>query len=339
MKKIEPITKLWLCLGAMGMVIAFGSLGYVIIEQWPFLDSIYFTIITLTTIGYGEIRHLSDAGRLFTIFLIGGGMSVVIYAARNATQLIVEGQVRRFIGRRQMERSLKRMRNHFIICGFGRTGRKICEQFLTEKIDYVVIERHHDIAMELETCGVPFVQGDATNDDILMAAGVERAKGLITALDSPADNVFITLTARGINSDIHIVARSDSPDTEQKLFRAGADKVISPHSIGGRQMALAALRPSVVQFLEFETLNKNYGIQIEEIRLQDESELCGKSLKDAKLSQHFGLIVIGVLKKNDEAVFNPGPTTVLNAGDDLILFGSGDQLQRLEAVASGKKKL
>ena len=335
----NPTFKIWLSLGILIAILTIGTTGFAIIEKWNLFDSLYMTVITLSTIGFGEIRPLSRAGRLFTMFLVAGGMTAAVYAAQSATRLIVEGEVRKFIGRRKMERSVQKLKDHYILCGYGRTGRKICEALKWEELPFVVIDRSSDKVIELEEKGIFVIHGEATSDDVLLSAGVQQAKVLISAVDSPADNVFIILTARGFNNNLHIVARAEGKDSEKKMYRAGADIVVLPHSIGGQRMALAALRPSVVKFLELAFLEEKFGVQLEEIRLAPDSDLCGLSLKEAAISQRFGLVVIGVIGATQKVVFNPGSNTVLESGDDLILFGSDEQVARLENVAIGKSKL
>jgi voltage-gated potassium channel len=327
----NPAKQLWffgLIMTVIGLV---GTIGYSMLEGWNWLDSFYMTVITLTTIGFGEVHPLSEHGQLFTLFLIIIGMSAVVYSAQSVMRLIVEGQVRKYLGRRKMEREVKRMKNHCILCGFGRTGRKICEELKKEKIPYVVIERNSKAVLELSECNVSVVHGEATNDEVLIQAGVKQARVLISAVDSAADNVFITLTARELNYKLHIVARAESLDTEKKLYRAGATKVVMPHAIGGHQMALAALRPSVVKLFDLEALQNKYGVRLEEIEISDQSPLSGITLQSAALSQKFGLVVIGIIKHTGDVIFNPGPQAMIEAGDNLILFGSMDQLKRLES--------
>lgn len=335
-QRLNPAQKLRISLGVMLLILLFGTLGYRYIEGWDWLDSLYMTVITLATVGYREAHPLSQNGVLFTIFLIFAGMFVLVYAAQSATRLIIGGEVGKHMGRIKMEKSVRRMKNHYILCGFGRIGRRICDEFKAEKVDFVVIDRDIDLVAEMMAEDIPYIQGEAASDEVLIAAGVERAKTIITAVNSPADNVFITLTARGLNSGIFIVARSESKDMEQKLFRAGASKVVYPHAIGGRQMALAALRPAVVKFLEMEFLREKYGVYMEEIQLAKGSPLCCKSLRDVALTHNFGLTIIGIIRDDDEVTFNPGPDTVLSPGDNLIIFGSADQLKRLAQLASSK---
>jgi len=334
-RQINPAKKLWISLGIMVIIFAFGTAGYEFIEGWSFLDSLYMTAITLTTVGFGEIRPLSDKGVVFTLFLIACGMSLIVYTAKTATALVVEGEIQKYVGRQRMKKSLAKMKDHFIICGFGRIGQKICEEFTSESITHVVIERDEDLVDSKGDCGVQLILGEATSDPVLLEAGIERARGLITAVNSPADNVFITLTARQLNPDLLLVARAETHDNEQKLYRAGANKVIFPHSIGGRSMAMAALRPSVDQFMDPDILREKYGVCLEEIRLNAGSVLCDKALREVSFSKNFGLIVIGIIRSTSEVRFNPGPDTMLREGDDLILFGSNDQLKQLRKVADG----
>ncbi|MBN1355206.1 potassium channel protein [bacterium] len=330
MKIDNPSKQLWLSVVIMVAISIVGTTGYSIIEGWSVLESFYMTVITLTTIGFGEVHDLSVHGRIFTIFLVIVGMSVVVYAAQSLTRLIVEGQILKLFGRRKMEREVKRMKSHFILCGFGRTGRQICEELRKGKVPYVVIERDEKVLIELAEFRINAVQGEATDDEVLIRAGVKTADTLITAVDSPADNVFITLTARGLNPDLHIVARAESSDTEKKLYRAGANKVVLPHAIGGRQMAMAAMRPGIVKFLDLDLLRDEYGVELEEIEIPPDSPLTGITLQQAALSQKFGLVAIGIIKQSGSMIFNPGSQTHLESGDKLILFGSLDQLKHLE---------
>jgi voltage-gated potassium channel len=335
----NPAQQIWFFLLLLATVMLSGTLGYSLLEGWPLKDSLWFTFITLTTIGYNEIHPLQMKGRIFTILLVAGGMSIVFYTLQNTTRLLVEGQFKKYISRRKREKLVKKMKDHYIVCGFGRTGRKICEELKIADVPFVVVERNPELVQSLADIDHNVVQGEATDDEILYAAGVNAAKALISAVDSPTDNVFIVLTARGLNPKLHIVARAESPDTERKLIRAGANKVILPHGIGGRQMALAALRPSVVRFLELTALRDRHGIQMEEVRLESHSELCGLTLREAALSQRFGLVVIGMIGPDDDITFNPGPETKLKSGYDLILFGSNQQLGLLEKIASGMTTL
>lgn len=319
-------------------ILAIGTTGYSLIEGWNFLDSLYMTVITLSTIGFQEVAPLSDAGRVFTIVIVILSITTLAYAVNAATRLLVSGEIRNYMEHRRMRRSMEKMENHYIICGFGRIGRRICELFKMENVSSLVIERSPETAEEVRSMGIPVVNGEATDESVLREAGIERARCIITALDSPADNVFIVLTARDLNSRIHIVARAESEKTGNKLKRAGADRVVFPHQIGGRRMAMAALRPTLDRFLSMDTLRTKYNVYMEEIHLAETSELVGITLAEAAISRRFGLTIIAILemdKAEDNVIFNPGSETRLLAGSTLIVLGTEEQLRKLEELASG----
>ncbi|MBN1297108.1 potassium channel protein [bacterium] len=338
----EPTHRFYLALSVMFGILAAGTAGYTIIEEWSVLDSLYMTVLTISTIGFQEVHPLSVHGRIFTIIIVFLSLSTVAYTVNVATRLLVSGEIHRYMEQRRMRKSMAQMENHFIICGFGRIGRRVCELFKIERVPCVVVERLMDAAEQVTKMGLPVVLGEATEETVLRDAGIDRARCIITAVDSPADNVFITLTARDLNPRIHIVARGESPETGSKLRRAGANRVVYPHQIGGRQMAMAALRPTLDRFMSVEALREKYGVYMEEIHIQPTSDLVGQSLVHAAVSQRFGLTIIAILGKSqteETVTFNPGSSTVLQAGDALIVLGTEDQLHRLEHVASGQLKV
>lgn len=339
-KQISSSQKFYLALSLMAIILATGTTGYSLIEGWSLLDSAYMTVITLTTIGFQEVHPLSDGGRLFTIIIVLCSVTILAYTANLATRMIASGEIKYYMDQRKMRRSMEKMRNHFIICGFGRTGKRVCELFKLENVDCVVVERDSETAEQVRNMGIPVIEGEATDEDVLCAAGLEHARCLITAVDSPADNVFITLTARDLNPDIHIVSRAQSAKTGAKLRRAGADRVVYPHQIGGRSMAQAALRPTLDRFLSMDTLREKYGVYMEEIHIGESSELVGQRLMQASISQRFGLTIIAILGKDQHkgsVTFNPGSDSIIHSGDTLIVVGKEEQLHRLSDVASGKQ--
>ncbi len=316
-------------------ILLFGTIGYHVVEpSYSFFDSLYMTVITVTTIGYGEIKHLSTAGRAFNLVLIAVGWTGIFLVARMAGQMIVEGQVLKFFGRHRMDKKIASMKKHYIVCGYGRVGRIVCEEFQHHKTPFVVIERNPELVEEIILKKYVYYQGDCTHDQSLVAAGIDRAKGLINAVAEEADAVYITLSARQHNPDLFIVARADSFSVVQKLKRAGADKVISPHVSAGSRMAMGVLRPNVVDFMTIGRLDDEEGIRIEEVVISDGSSLIGKSFKELDVRAKYGLSVIGIKKSDGKMVYNPSAEQVIGGGDTLIMVGGGEQLSRIDELCA-----
>ncbi|MGW8273371.1 MAG: potassium channel family protein, partial [Thermodesulfovibrionales bacterium] len=243
-------------------VIALGCVGYSLIEGWSLLDALYMTIITLTTIGFQEVKPLSQSGRIFTIVFVLFGVGVVAYTVNSSLRMIFEGEIQKVFGRRKLEKKIKSLQNHFIVCGYGRMGQIICRELREKKVPFVVIDTEPREMQPLE--GMLFIRGDATKDDVLRAAGIESARGLVSVLSTDAQNLFVVLSARGMNPGLTIVARAGEDGSEQKLIRAGADRVVSPYHIGGLRIAHSVLKPAVVDFIEFATRTGNIELQMEE---------------------------------------------------------------------------
>lgn len=316
-------------------IIAWGTVGYMLIEGWGFFDSVYMTVMTVTTVGFGEPQKLSRSGQIFTIVLMLGGIFVLFYSAGEIIRVIVSGQVQAALGRQRMERNLADMKGHLIVCGYGRMGRLVCREFSAHKIPFVVIDRQ---AALLENFQLPHglaLTGDATSDEMLRKVGVERARALVTLAGSDADNLFITMSTRLLNDRIFIVARAEDERAEQKLTRAGANRVVSPYLIGGSRVAQAVLRPTVVDFLELATRSEHMELQIEETRIASQSRLVGAVLKDSQLRQQLGLIIVAIKKSSGRMIYNPPGEAVLEAGDILIVLGRREQLDQLENLAKG----
>jgi voltage-gated potassium channel len=316
-------------------VIIAGTIGYTLIEGWPLFDSLYMTVITLATVGFKEVHELSPEGKAFTITLIIFGVGVITYAAGSVIQFMVEGRLTQVVGRRKMEKQVATLSDHYIICGFGRIGQLIAKEFLARPVPFVVVEKNPHLCERLARENCLFVQGNATDDDSLLAAGIERARGLITAVTSDTDNVYITLTARGLNPRLFILARAGEEGAEKKLMRAGASKVISPYTIGAARMAHAILRPSVVDFIELATTRENLALQIEEIEVSTSSVLVGQSLVSAGVRQTMGIIIVAIKQPDGHMLFNPAPTTEIVAGSVLIILGERPAITQLEQIAQG----
>jgi voltage-gated potassium channel len=330
---LELEKKLKIVLLILVLVISFGTIGYTVIERWSPLDSLYMTVITLSTVGFGEVYALSPTGKVFTMILVIFGVGGAAYTISIMGQMIVEGEIRKLLGRRKMEKSLKDLKDHYIVCGYGRVGRKICKEFCIRKVPFVVVEKDLQIVEQIEKDGFLFVQGDSTEDSTLTLAGIEKAKGLVIAVAKEADNVFIVLSARQLNPSIFITARADSDAAEKKILRAGANKVISPYKIGGIRMALTTLRPNLVDFMKVVTFDKETGLVIEEIEIKPNSPLTQGTLKDSPIRKEFGIMVVGIKKIGKDVFLNPSPETKIEAGDILIVIGEKEKLDKLETMA------
>ena len=332
------IERLFLALSLLVLVLLVGTLGYFLIEGWSLFDAFYMTIITLSTVGYGEVHPLSEAGRLFTVILIFAGVGIAFYVFTMVTETVISGQLQDFLGRRRLEAKLETLHDHYIICGYGRIGKHICHM-IAKEVPFVVVEKHPEVIKEIDKEGFLYLEGDATQEEVLKKAGIDRARGLVSVLRSDADNVYITLTARGLNEKLFIIARADEEHVEKKLKRAGADKVVSPYLIGARRMALIILRPAVTDFLELATPEENVELQLEEVRISDRSDLVGKTLLESGIRQFSGAIILAIKKVTGEMVFNPPPDYIFEAGDMVVALGDRKGLARLEEVASGQKRL
>ena len=311
------------------LIVVIGTGGYSLLEGWNLLDSFYMTIITISTTGYKEVSPLSEAGRLFTVFLIVAGVTVLAYTGGKVAQLFVETQVFR---RRRMSKKLEELSNHYIVCGYGRMGRSIAEGLLNSNVPFVVIENDpRKIEMLLER-GLLFVNGDATNDDILIVAGVKRAKGLVAVIRTDAENVFATLSAKELNPGIFVVARAVDDGTESKLRKAGANRVVLPYELGGNRMVQLLLRPGVIDFIETVAKNSKVDISLEEIYVSETSSLIGMTLLDSPIRKQLNIIIVGIAREDGEFIYNPKSTSVINKGDRLIAIGEADNLLKLAGL-------
>jgi voltage-gated potassium channel len=319
------------------LVISFGTVGYMVIEGWNFLDALYMTIITLTTVGFKEIHDLTLNGRLFTIVLLMGGVGTVFYALSIGAKVIIEGELQEIYGRKRVEKRLKDLKDHYIVCGYGRMGKIIARELNQEKLPFTVIEKNEVMADPDEKESMLILQGDATRDELLKRAGIERAKCLISVLPTDAENLYVVLSARGLNPTLLIVARAGEEGSEQKLLRAGADRVVSPYHIGGLRMAHTVLKPAVVDFIEYATKSGHIDLQIEEIAIQQGSGLAGNTLDQCGIGRELGIIIVAIKQQNGEMKFNPTFRTIIEAGDTLIAVGETSKLKVLEEMGTCAK--
>jgi voltage-gated potassium channel len=325
--------QLFLALTAIAGVVFVGTVGYSVLEGWSLLDSLYMTIISLTTVGFGEVRPLSTEGKMFTLAIILGGVATVTTTLTIGSQILLAGQLQKVMGRRRLEKEIRKLKGHYIICGYGRMGKIICREFLNKPVPLVVIEQDYEEFQDIPA-DILAIRGNAAEEEVLKEAGIERALGLVAVASSDADNVYITLTASGLRSDLYIVARAGEAGSEQKLIRAGAMKVVSPYTIGGTGIANAILRPAVVDFIELVTKREHLELQMEEVLIAPSSSLSGKTVLEAGLRQNLGIIVVAVKKKDGQMEFNPSPRTGISEGDRLIVLGGGESLIKLERLAS-----
>jgi voltage-gated potassium channel len=309
-----------------------GVIGYMLIEHWPFLDALYMVAITLSTVGFSEVREVSDAGRIFTVCLILFGISIGGYLLTRIGELLIELQIKGITRRRHMQKQIRELDDHYIVCGFGRVGKQICEEFVRDGQIFVVVEQKASCEPDLIELGYLYLLGDATDDDTLLAAGIQRARGIVVAVDSDADSIFVTLSARSLNASIFIVSEARESESERKLRRAGASRVVSPFLIAGRRMAHMLARPHTVEFLDTVVRRSGDELKLEEVTIREETEIAGITLASANLRRRSGVMVLAIVQANGETVFNPDADTELRAGQMLIVLGTDAQLQALRKV-------
>lgn len=313
----------------LAALLVLGSLGFVWLEGWSFFDALYMTVTTLTTVGYGEIHPLDFRGRAYNMALIIVGMGIMFYIVSFIARVVVEGEIREVLGRRKLAKGIQKLRHHHIICGFGRIGEIICRHLQSRGLDFIVVDKDPNLPARVEESGYYFVVGDATRERVLLDAGIERARGLVAVVGSDADNVYVTLTARSLNPDIFILARSEEMGAENKLRRAGANRVISPYEIAGRTMAHNIVHPTVVDFLDL-ALREGVELSMEEVTVGGASPIVGLPLKDTGIRQRFDLIIVAIKRADGLMLFNPQHETPILAGDTLIALGNRTNLDALE---------
>jgi voltage-gated potassium channel len=317
-------------------VVAVGVIGYHVLEGYTWLEACYMTAITLSTVGFHEVRPLSPVGQVFTILLLAGGLGVVFYTAVAVVEKVVEGEFQQLFGRRRMYKKIAALSGHYIVCGFGRIGEVVCRELASKPVSFVVIEQDEKRARDAEALQYLVVHGDAADEKMLVEAGVTQAKGLFAALTTDADNVFITLTAKELNPALFVVARAETERSERTLLRSGANKVISPYAMGGHRMAQAALRPAVVDIIDLATHHQSLELQLEEVVIPTYSPYNGSTLQDARLCDQPGVIVVAIKRTSGKMLFNPAPGERIEEGDRLIALAEAPQLREIERRVRGE---
>jgi voltage-gated potassium channel len=315
------------------LVMAAGTAGYHYIEGWPWFDGFYMVVTTLTTIGYQEVHPLSHAGRVFNVFVILAGVSLVLLGVGALSQALLEFELQSFFGRRRMEREIGRLDGHYIICGMGRVGRSVARELAQKPVPFVIIENAETKRQRYTSENWLVIAGDATQEQILRQAQIERARGLVAATTTDATNLYIVLTARGLNPHLKIIARASEDGAEKHLLTAGADSVVSPYSFAGQRIAQSLLRPHVVSFLDTATTHLGMDLEIGEIQITRNSAFAGKTIESSRLRQERGVIVLAI-KRRESMRFNPAPDERIEPDDCLIAMGEPAQLRQLEQTAA-----
>ncbi len=316
------------------LLLSIGTVGYMLLAGVSPVDALYMTVITISTVGYREVADLSIAGKVFTIFIILGGLGTVSYAVLQMASFFIEGGMKQIFRRRAMKNRIAELRDHIIVCGAGQTGISVVEKFRVARTPFVLIEQDPERCSELDDGETLLISGDATHEEVLEEAGIMHARGLICCLESDVDNVYTVLTARGLNPDLHIVSRAVEKGAAGKLKRAGADKTISPNELGGARMAYMMLRPNVVTFLDTITRFDDEALNLEEVVIEAGSQIGDQLIRDAKLPEKTGLIVIALRKPDGELHFNPGSRERLEVGGSVLVLGKTSQVNILHRIAA-----
>ena len=309
-----------------------GTVGFTLIERYPPFDAFYMTLITMTTVGYAEVHPLSQTGRVFNSFLIIFGVTTIFIALGAMTQTIVELEIGDVLGKRRNKRMIEKLKDHFIICGFGRVGRGAAAELRHAGAPFVVVDSSPQRAELALQSGMHALAADATRDEVLRAAGVDRARGLVAALATDADNLFVLLSAKGLNPKLYVATRAAEEGAEEKMRRAGADAVYAPYAITGHRLAQSLLQPHVVQFLDFTTNDIGMDMAIEQVRVAETSEVVSKTIKELQIRRDVGVIVMAVRKRDGHMIFNPPADTAVEGGDYLIVMGRQESLRTLETL-------
>lgn len=320
------------------IVIVVGAAGYYLIEYprgWSLLDAIYMAVITVSTVGFTEVHEPGDAGRVFTIILILVGVGSFAYLATSVANYLIAGELQGLWSQRRMDKRVAELKDHFIVCAFGRMGSQVADEFKRQRQPLVVIEPGEEASQRASAAGHLIVLGDAGDDNVLRRAGVERARGVVTCLDSDAGNLMVVLSARALNAKLFIVARTNDHHTTSKLMAAGANRVLWPYGLSGRRMAQMALRPNVVEFLEFVMHDEELELWLEEVTIALGSPLEGTAIGLAEVRGKTGAMLVAIRQRTGKMIVAPQPETVLSAGDIAVALGTREQLQRLRAMAQG----
>jgi voltage-gated potassium channel len=318
----------------IALTLVMGTVGFSVIEGYPLFDAFYMTLITITTVGYAEIHPLSHAGRIFNSFLILFGVTIMFFAIGAMTQSLIELELGEYFGKRRTRRMIQKLDRHFIICGYGRVGRNAASELHRSGVPFVVVDLKPERVEKAMLAGMLAVVADATRDETLHAVGIDRARGLISALATDADNLFVILSAKNLNRQLYVATRAGEEEAEAKLQRAGADAVFAPYTVAGYRLAQAVLRPHVFHFFDVATRSMGLDVDVEQVRVIESSEFASRSLEQTRIRHDLGVIVLAIRKSDGHMLFNPPAETVLSGGDHLIVMGEPKNLRSLETMMS-----
>lgn len=321
-------SKLKITLVVLFIIFIIGTFGFHIIEGWSFVDSFYTTIITLTTVGYGDFTPRTAEGKIFAVFIIIFGVGMMFYSLVLMAETFIEARLRNLLGRGKLEKTIEKLNDHYIICGGGRIGFLICRELMAGKMPCVVIDNNPEVIQKAQDEGFLCFRGDATQDKILIEAGIKRAKGVVCVLPSDAENLYVILTAKELNQQVYIISRSEEEESEHRLLRAGADRVMSPYTLGGVRMAMAILRPAMLDFIEITTRQQSLELRMEEISICKGSPFITQSLEDSGIRKRYGLIIVAVKKDSGKMIFNPMANYIIAEGDRLIAMGEDENVKQ-----------
>jgi voltage-gated potassium channel len=335
---MSRLTRRFLFIAAsIATTLTIGTIGFTVIAGYPPFDAFYMTLTTMTTVGYGEIHPLSRAGRIFNSFLIFFGVTTIFIAIGAMTQTIIEMELGDVLGKRRTKRMIDKLKDHYIICGFGRVGRGAAMELAHAGVPFVVVDIDPTRAERAMLAGMLAVAADSTRDETLRLVGIDRARGLVAALSSDADNLFVLLSAKGLNPGIYVATRAAEEGAEE-MRRAGADSVFAPYALTGHRLAQALLRPHVVQFLDFATNDVGEDITIEQVRVAADSEMVDKTIREMQIRKEVGVIVLAIRSASGSMLFNPPPDTPVRGTDHLIVMGRAENLRALESLLAGGRR-
>ncbi|MCL4479820.1 MAG: TrkA family potassium uptake protein [Deltaproteobacteria bacterium] len=320
------------------IIIAIGTAGFMYLEQFSFVEAAYTTIVILSTVGYsGGARRLDPKGEIFAVFMIVIGIGFVTYSAGGLFRAIIEGELRETIGRNKVIKAIEQLKDHYILCGLGRIGTTVAKVLKNNNVSFIAIDRDASILGMTEQNEYLFIQGDGTDEEVLKKAGIDKARGLIAVMANDADNVYTVLTARDMNSSLFIISRAGDSSSISKLYKAGANRVISPYIIGGEKIAHSVIKPNVIDFMELAIDKSNIDLKIEELSIDKTSTLNGKTLEESKIRQLFDIIIIAVRKPDGQFMYNPASQFAISSGDILIAIGRAQTLEKLEQITSPQR--